>query len=430
MSSLFELNIGLISGRWPDLAERIVTASVPPSAFIDRSGRQESLVYEGIHLSSGEDRDREARLQASLVPEGSREAWVYGFGSGDLPRALLGRSEVIHLHVVVMNYPAARFSLASLDHSDWLSDPRTELVMAERVGGIHFPFAASPACLRIAEEDAARLRDLVVLELSTPHIRSKYRAEDAGLRERLASNESFVVADRDVADLFGTQAGATIVIAGAGPTLGRHFQTLRRKRSACFLIAVDAALRPLLVNGLIPDAVLCIDGHEKIVSFFEGLDPEPLRATALVYFPVIHPRILRSWPGPRLAAYPDHPLYADLAVRRPRATLYCSGSVIHPAIDLGVKSGAAKVILAGADFSFPGSATHVEGCVVRESVKPAPGTDWVVDGHGGRVSTTPAMRGYLRDLEGYIAGHPEVIFINGSRDGAAIRGTECREEPL
>ena len=38
--------------------------------------------------------------------------------------------------------------------------------------------------------------------------------------------------------------------------------------------------------------------------------------------------------------------------------LYVGGSVIHPAVDLAVKMGAARITLFGADFAFPMNKTH------------------------------------------------------------------------
>ena len=53
---------------------------------------------------------------------------------------------------------------------------------------------------------------------------------------------------------------------------------------------------------------------------------------------------------------------------------------------------------------------------------------WVLNGRGERVVTSPGMRGFLRDLERYMERHPEVQFINGSREGAHIKGADYLED--
>ncbi len=421
-------NLAIIRERWPAIGKMVETAQIPQSAVVVDSGPEKTMVVEGLHLSSRYDRQKEARLQASLIPVESELGWVYGFGLGDLPRALLLRDSLKRLNVVLMNPAVARASCQYFDHTDWLSDPRVKLLTAEGFDAMQFPFAAVPPCLQLVDDISARLRDLVLLALSTPFIRLKHGEGNKDLQRRIAQNESFAVKDGDVAELFGQRPGQTVAVAGAGPTLERHYQFLRQNRRTLCLIAVDAALKPLVEAGINPDVVLVLDGHdEKILPFFSEVDLVDFSSSPLVYFPAVHGQVLDAWPGPRLTAYSEHPLYETLAAQHPKGTLFSSGSVIHPAVDLAVKMGAAKILLLGADFSFPGEISHVEGCVVRQAVPAASTAHWLLDGRGQRVHTTLAMSGFLRDLETYIAAHRQVVFVNGSKAGAKIEGTLCME---
>ena len=79
------------------------------------------------------------------------------------------------------------------------------------------------------------------------------------------------------------------------------------------------------------------------------------------------------------------------------------------------------------NFALPGGRSHVEGAAWSRTLDVG-ARPWVLDGHGRRVPSLPNLVGYLRDLERYIAHHSRVRFVNGSRDGAAIRGTFDREE--
>jgi hypothetical protein len=99
------------------------------------------------------------------------------------------------------------------------------------------------------------------------------------------------------------------------------------------------------------------------------------------------------------------------------------GSVIHPAIDLGVKMGASRITLFGADFAFPGGKTHTGWQDGDLGPQMNIARHWVRDGRGNKVKTQLNFRSYLIELERYIALHPEVQFFNTSRDGALIDGT-------
>lgn len=421
MPSFYEENLSIIVQRWPQVAQALDAFAPEPRAKIVEDGPQATLMIDGIHLSSSYDRAAEAALQASLIPEESVEAWVYGLGLGDLPRELLRRETLQRVHVVLINPAVARQSFEHIDHLDWLRDERVDILTADGQEQVHFPFAAVPSCLQLADNASARLRDLVVLELATPFIRKRHAADNPELQARLRENESYVAKDSDVGELFGQYPGSTILVAGAGPTLGEHYDKLRSRKSP--LIAVDAALKPLLEAKVVPDVVVSIDPTEKgIAPYFEQADLTVCSEKFLVYFPVTPTVILNQWPGKRFVAYSQIGTYPYLTDRIPKTALYSSGSVIHPAVDLSVNMGASRVILFGADFGYPNGKSHVDGNVYVHDVKQNRGRDWVISGKGDRISSIPNLIGYLRDLETYIGRKNEVAFRNASVNGAFIQG--------
>jgi len=421
LSSFYKRNLSIITQRWPQVAQALDASAPEPRARVVEDGPQATLMIDGIHLSSSYDRVTEAALQASLVPEGSAEAWVYGIGLGDLPRVLLRREKLKRVHVVLINPAVARQSFEHFDHQDWLDDDRVEILTADGESQVHFPFAAVPSCLQLADDASARLRDLVVLELATPFIRKRHSVDDPELQARMRENEAYVAKDGDVGELFGRYPGATILVAGAGPTLGEHYEKLRNRKSP--LIAVDAALKPLLQAGIVPEVVVSID-HLKdgVVPLFNHVSLTKCTKTSLVYFPVTPPHVLALWPGERFVAYSNSDLYQFLRDRIPRAVLYSSGSVIHPAVDLAVHMGASRVIFLGADFGYPNGMSHVAGSVLTHEVEPQGGEVWVINGKGDRIRSIHNLIGYLRDLEAYLGCKNEIAFRNASASGAFIRG--------
>jgi hypothetical protein len=152
--------------------------------------------------------------------------------------------------------------------------------------------------------------------------------------------------------------------------------------------------------------------------------------STLVYGPLVHRDVLAAWPGPRVAFYDGHARTERLEREHPKARLWCAGSVLHPAVDLAVRMGAARVVLLGADFAHLGGRSHAAGATWE---RPAPARGprpWVLDGHGARVPSLPNLIGYLRDLERFVARHPHVRFVSASRDGARVAGARFLEEEL
>jgi len=421
VASFLTKNLTTIQHRWPLAAQALAAAPPEPRAELVQNGPQQTLLVDGIHLTSSYDRQAEAVVQASLIPQDSCEAWVYGIGLGDLPRELLRRPQLRRVHVVLINPSVARQSFEFFDHQDWLLDERVEILTASGQSHVRLPFAAVPSCLQLADNDSARLRDLVVLELATPFIHKRHTADNPELQARLRENEPYVAADADVAELFGRYPGATILVAAAGPTLSEHYEKLRNRKSP--LIAVDAALKPLTQAGVVPDVVVSIDFLvEAIGPFFREADLSACDNRTLVYFPSSPLGVLHTWPGKRFVAYSNAIMYRDVRRRLPRAALFSAGSVIHPAVDLAVRMGASQVVLFGADFAYPGGRSHVAGSIFARDIDRGMAGDWVLDGNGQRIPTAPNFLGYLRDLESYISKNRQVAFRNTHAGGARIQG--------
>ena len=381
------------------------------------------MVIDGIQLYSRYAPQQEARLQASLIPQGHETVHVYGLANGDLIRELLARTEVTQLYLVLMNAAVDRANFMLLDHTDWLVDPRVCILNAAAERELKLPFACAPAFLYLADDDSSRLRDLIHLEISTPYLQQNHRSREAEIRPQLHDNEVFIASDNDVAELFSCGNRDFMVVAAAGPTLTDQLVWMKKQRSHFQLIAVDAAVRSLMAADLVPDYVLTMDSAPALFDLFlDGLDLAPLASTGLVYSPLVHRKILAAWPGKRFAVSINQPSYRDFDQKYPRGKLFSSGSVLHPAVDLAVKMGAKNVVLAGADFSFTKGQSHVAGSHLQLEVKTSVNC-WVLNGHGKRVPSARNYVGYLRDLERYLAWCTGVRFFNASQEGAYIEST-------
>lgn len=413
----------IIRNRWPHLYA-LFTATPASRAELQFTDTPDPApIFNGLQLCSGHDRVREARMQATLIPENASEATVYGIVTEVLPKLLLARQSLQRLNIVALNLSLTFALLTSLSETEWLEDPRVSLYYGGDEKSLHFPFAVIPPCLQCADTSAARISDLALLELSTYHLNQKFKQKTSEtLQVRLQSHLPYILQDEDVATLFATKEGSMVLVAGAGPTLSSNLPLLRQLHREHELIAVDAALSLLVEQDIVPEYVVTIDTHETILQLFARLD-ERLTKTKLVYFPVVETSILSTWKGKRYTAYTATELFADYLEHYPKGTLFSAGSVIHPSIDLGVQMGAATIVLFGVDFSFPDAATHAEGCLLRKDIDPQLSYRMVTNGAGDLVCSQANLIGYLRDLELYIERHPCVRFANTSREGAAIKGT-------
>lgn len=424
MEDLLEQNLSVIRRRWPAMADRIMQCS-PAEVSWDTSTPVVGMEVSGLRMHSVYDPLREAELQLRGIPAHAEEVTLYGVGLGFLQRIALEMLPDARLRIIPMNLGVFRASLEAVDHRDWLEQPRCELVNYSDEPEVYRPFAAVPPCLRLCDGGAARLRDLIVMEQNTALMEREAWISRAERREHVEANLERVRHDGDVAELFGTAKGETLFVAGAGPTLTEQAEWLSEHRGEGRLLAVDAALRPLLNAGIVPDVVVTADAHRENIMRYFGGDISLCSNSALVYLPVVHPDVLSLWPGHCHVAYTDEAMFREIGRKVKKGSLFMSGSVIHCAIDLAVKMGAARVVLFGCDFGFPAGAMHANPDAKLEDAfeRQVDGAVWVHDGNGNRIETILNLRSYLRDLERYISRHPEVEMINSSRKGACIEGT-------
>lgn len=373
----------------------------------------------GINVTSCFDRDAEARLQASRIPAGASEAWIYGLALGDLQRVLLERAELERLHVVVMSRAVARLSLELVPHP-WLEDPRVELHLGSaEPAGPREPFACAPACVWMTERDAHGLRDGLMHALARPMIEEDERRQREVIAGALRENADRLAADPDVETLFGRHRDATAFVIGGGPTLDQTLPWLRDRRGSGLVIAVNSGVRPLRDAGVVPDYVVAVDPSPALARHFEGLDADrELRSVPLIYPPGLHPDTLARWPGRFFKTTLSTPAYLELCPDDPRGCLFASGTVLHAAVDLARKLGAARIQLLGADFCFPRGLSHGAGAVDRQRMTGV--RVMTTDGRGRSVPTVLNLLGYRDELARYVDAHPELEIVRVGRAGAAM----------
>lgn len=414
-------NLEHIRRRWPEVEERLAAAPHVPDVRIEDN---QSISVAGIRLVTCGDRRREAAIQADGIPPDSPVIQLYGVGVGDLPRLLLERPLLEKLQIAILDDALFATLLEHVDCADWIEDPRVSLLLDPQPADIQAPFCVQPACLRLMSDHGprARLKGQLYLELSTRFVNRDF-SDNPVMRQRLAETQPLLGQDGDVSRLFGLSPGRTAVVAGAGPTLARQTDWIRKHRASWLLIATSGSLRPLVAADIQPDVVVVVDPFPILAAQFD-IDLSRFATTPLVCFPVVDPEILAAWPGPRLVACSHgNPLYHSWLRQFPRATLHSGGSALHPAVDLAVRMGCRQVILAGADFAFPDGAMRDAnspempfGMISGRSME-------LTDGHGKPVKTAASLRQFLLELEAFIRLHPEVSFISACRDGAQIQGT-------
>lgn len=413
-------NLTIIEKRWPIIKKLLDKATFDS---LDVQVEQNTLLINNIQLTSNYDRINEAKIQASLIPLDAEIAFVYGVGLGDLILELLKRKTLKTVYVCSLNMDVFLHALNAMDHRKWMNDERVSILSVAQIKDVYHPFAVIPSELILIDNPSAQLRDRLILELDQEYISQDHSVDNQKAVSEIEGNLDYIKSDADITELLNSVSGR-VYVAAAGPTLSKHILWIKKQKELgdkIVIIALDAAVKPLMKSDVIPDFIVSIDARSQQV--FKDLDLSYFKNTPLVYFPRLESDFLSRWPCKRYCSYSHEDLYKNMAKKHPKIKLFSSGSVIHSATDLAALMGAKEIVFLGADFGFPENKTYAMGQEHKYTEKFLSSSHWVLNGKGERITTMLNYRGYLRDLERYIATKPNIKFINGSLEGAKIEGT-------
>jgi hypothetical protein len=152
------------------------------------------------------------------------------------------------------------------------------------------------------------------------------------------------------------------IVVGAGPSLDKNIRFLKRAQNKAVIISCDAAFKPLMGHGIVPDFVVCLDPQEEISRFLVNV---PQKGITLVVPSIVHPHVLELWESNILffnKFAPDIPLLVEIQKRVPHiGILTPGGTVLSVTYDLAFQAGGNPIVFVGQDLSYPKKKSHSHG---------------------------------------------------------------------
>ena len=422
----------IIHKRWPLLYKELEKHTIDAEIICEKYGSNLSLLVDGIHLSSVIDPDKEAKQQSSLISQDAEQIWLYGLANHNLALYLLSNNTLKELNIVIFDLLTFFHVLHFFPMEKILSDERVNISYVDESMTLMFPFVANPACLRLSSDSGYKLRDQIILELSTPYLNRIFKEKQQEHLKQITENLCKLKEDKDISLLINNKTPAHIAIVAAGPSLSETLDIIKAKRPGYFVIAVLRVAEKLRLEGIIPDIVVGIDPNlDAMYAITKEINHNEFKKIPLVYFPIVPNAVLKLWKGPRYKAFGTEKYYQDLPGYNKLIVLPSYGSVIHAALSLAIKFSPKAISFFGADFSFPNSRSHIENTFNVQSIDYKPAVhSYVINGFDEKVVTTNALRGYLRDLERIIKSNNQIRYFNMSRSGAFIQGCTYLESSL
>lgn len=152
-----------------------------------------------------------------------------------------------------------------------------------------------------------------------------------------------------------------ILVAGAGPSLDELIPFMRKHRKDFYLLAVDAAFRPLLDSGIRPDAVVAVESQCVSRRAFFGTKGSGVPIIADLCARSTNLRVSGGTVSFFMSEYAKLPLLGRIKKALPDVPVFPPlGSVGLAAVEVALflRRTHESVFVCGLDFSYPAGLSH------------------------------------------------------------------------
>ncbi len=438
MSELYSSNLSTIEERWPEISKVIDGQDISMLDAQLVESKCQTISVNGIQLSSRYDALEEAFFYRGLT-EGD-VYYLFGCALGDIPKLLAHDKDAKEIHLFILSPDVFKLVL-HFTEQPWLKDERFQLHLPPEKTALLDPyFAHSGAIILPSEKELCKRHNPSLYYRMENHLFSYHMNEgllneeqQAFDKQRLQENLSAIRKHQPVDRLVDRHKSrhSSIIVVGAGPSLEEVLPQIKRacaNKRRPFVIAVSMAGKLLEKEGIVPDLLVHVDrgqGMEKLGKHLPDFIPYTLakKGTALVYTTLVQKEIIENWAGTAYYANLNTADYDQSVKLLPTDRLYIYGSVIAPAVHMAMSFAKHKVYFAGMDFGFPDKKYHA-GMSNDSHANAILMNETVLNGFDEEIETSRSYRTFLTGVETLVMSAPSLTFINCSRSGAKIAGTQ------
>lgn len=416
------------------LTKQRVLSAAPEGRLLTRADATPIVVWNDRMLSMPLPRREIQKVLAAMTE--STLLVVFGIGTGYLPKYL---RQITNAPIIVYepNVGLLRLLMESgpLDFDDiqivtnahdlslfWgrYSGRRRDAVMINTPG---YSAAFPEACAELPQS-VARLVERVTITKNTYRKRAQTWVLD------VLHNLHVLVRSTPLLSLEGAYQGVPAFIVGAGPSLDKNVEELRRAKKKGIVFAANSSALALAKHGIAPHIVCCLES----IDISERLRTLPFLDQVIRAFSLSsHPNTLETGSGPLLPFHEALPQYAgplEALTRVPGVTV--CGSVSTAAFSLAQRLGCSPIVLVGQDMAFTDGAAYAGGTgyeTSRASVDKTRGRvnlHWNEeiqklhgDQHGSRHDAEPLLEAVAWGGQGTVASGPSFMAINAWLESTA-----------
>lgn len=212
------------------------------------------------------------------------------------------------------------------------------------------------------------------------------------------------------------------IIVSAGPSLEKNIDKLVEYKDKAFIVGVNASLRLLKENNIIPDIMVSCDARISDITPFENdeINGIPLLTNMMADYRVVKRNKARRFFGYENNEYINK-MAEKLNVKIEEAET--GGSVANAAFAFAQAMGFKTIILIGQDLAYTNNKIHAGKNSDENKIDTEDSEYIMVKGVcDDEVITDLIMCAYRRWFEDRIKDYPDLTVINATEGGAFIEG--------
>lgn len=352
---IWEDNLTVIQQRWPHLAYCLQDTQADKCiGALSRNGLWVLHTHSGQAVHSMYAPEKES---ARFCESSRAESVLFlGFGCGYQLLPFLKEQRFRRLLILESSLGRLKAVLHHVDRRDVLTDERVELAVLgaqdEFLAWISMHYhpvwhgeLANYPLRPIVDQQADYFQSILQSLSKYFHIMAGDLSSQAFFAKTWFANILMNLRHQPHKPPLNLPVDCPVVLAGAAPSLEEGVDPIKKMQSrGYFLIACDAALRPLLQNGIKPDLVLSLDAQPLVSRHFVGVTPGEITLLCDIASP---PSLARQYGAYFFAG--GHPLarLSGLGVLDTQG-----GNVGYAVLALG-KLLSRDITYYGFDFCFP-----------------------------------------------------------------------------
>lgn len=215
-------------------------------------------------------------------------------------------------------------------------------------------------------------------------------------------------------------SGKMSCLVSAGPSLDDNIDILKRIHENCYILCVGSALKVLLEEGIVPNAVIVTDPHINVVEQFKNINYH----NDLFFLCTCNKETIDMYKGKKIIIFQEgYSLAEDYAKKNHIDLLETGGSVATTAISLLEFMGFSKIILFGQDLGFEGSNTHAKRST--SNIKVVHSINYfrkVISNSNKLINTTSNLDTYARWIERKAMSSKKIRMYNTALNGRKLQG--------